>query len=178
MAKDGLPPQKNNKEVTSAEKNIAATNHFSIEGSVIKDRPQRLGLIYPPEPLYFVTFCARDRCPLSSLARAQTALKNYARGGLTEFNIAVGCYVLMPDNIHLFVRGDANFSLLRCVAGLKRAIAIALDIRGKFWQPSFSIMFCATMKVTHRNGITDETIRCARGWSFGVKIGLIRVRLR
>ncbi len=104
---------------------------------MIKDRPQRLGLISPREPLYFVTFCTRDRCPLSSLARAQTALENYAHRGLTEFNIAVGRYVLMPDHVHLFVRGDTNFSLSRWVAGLKRAIAIALDIRGKFWQPTF-----------------------------------------
>ena len=104
---------------------------------MIKERPKRLGLIYSREPVYFVTFCTRDRRPLPSLAHAQTALETYARRGLNEFNIAIGRYVVMPDHIHLFVRGDANFSLSNWVAGLKRAIAIAPKIRGKFWQPTF-----------------------------------------
>jgi REP element-mobilizing transposase RayT len=99
---------------------------------MIKDRPKRLGLIYSAEPLYFVTFCTRDRRPLSSLAQAQTALENYARRGLTEFNVVVGRYVVMPDCVHIFVRGGPNFSLSNWAAGLKRAIAIALEIRGRF----------------------------------------------
>jgi putative transposase len=104
---------------------------------VIKDRPRRLDLIYSSEPLYFVTFCTRDRRHLPSLEQAQNALEEYARRGLREFNVAVGRYVIMPDHVHLFVRGDAEFVLSRWIAGLKRAISLALEIKGEFWQLTF-----------------------------------------
>jgi hypothetical protein len=40
---------------------------------MIKDRPHRLDLIYINQPLYFVTFAARDRRSIPSLAHAQFA---------------------------------------------------------------------------------------------------------
>ena len=56
----------------------------------------------------------------------------------SQHNIAVGRYVLMPDHLHLFVKGDANFMLSRWMGGLKRAIAVALGCRsGELWQPGF-----------------------------------------
>ena len=106
-------------------------------GDVIKDRPRRLDLLYISRPLYFVTFCTRDRRPMPSLEQAQVALERYAQRGLSEFNVSVGRYVLMPDHIHLFVGGGPDFLLSRWIAGLKRAISLALEIRGEFWQPGF-----------------------------------------
>jgi putative transposase len=104
---------------------------------MIKDRPRRLDRVYPSEPLYFVTFCTRNRRPFPSFEQTQSALEVYAKRGLREFNVAVGHYVIMPDHIHLFVRGDTNFVLSRWIAGLKRAISDALKISGVFWQPTF-----------------------------------------
>jgi len=43
----------------------------------------------------------------------------------------------MPDHIHLFVRGGLDFVLARWVAGLKRAISVALRERDQLWQPGF-----------------------------------------
>src|SRR5947208_3757604 len=104
---------------------------------MIKRRPQRLYLIYSSEPVYFVTFCTRDRQRIPDLAKAQTALEAYAHRGMDEFGAALGRYVIMPDHIHLFVCGDADFVLSKWVAGLKRAISKALGIRGEFWQQTF-----------------------------------------
>ena len=104
---------------------------------MIKDRPRRLDLIYISQPLYFVTFSTRNRKSIPSLERAQVAFEEYAQRASRDFNIGVGRYVIMPDHIHLFVRGDAEFSLSRWIAGLKRAISAALKIRGAFWQPTF-----------------------------------------
>ena len=104
---------------------------------MIKRRPQRLDLIYSSEPVYFVTFCTRDRRPIPDLEKAQAALETYAQRGLNDFGAALGRYVIMPDHIHLFVCGDADFVLSRWIAGLKRVISKALGIRGKFWQPTF-----------------------------------------
>jgi REP element-mobilizing transposase RayT len=93
---------------------------------MIKDRPPRLDLIYVNEPLYFVTFTTRDRRAIPSLDDAQLALQRYGRCGIDKFNVALGRYVIMPDHVHLFVRGGRNFILSAWIGGLKRAISVAV----------------------------------------------------
>lgn len=104
---------------------------------VIKRRPQRLEIIFASEPVYFVTFCTRDRRKIPDLSKAQRALETYAQRGIGDFGTALGRYVIMPDHIHLFVSGNCDFVLSAWVAGLKRAISKALEMHGEFWQPSF-----------------------------------------
>ena len=84
-----------------------------------------------------MTFCTRDRRAIPDLQKAQTALEAYAQRGINQFGAALGRYVIMPDHIHLFVSGDADFVLSTWLAGLKRAISNALGIHGEFWQPTF-----------------------------------------
>ena len=85
---------------------------------VIKNRPHRLNLVYTNQPLYFVTFATRDRKKLVSLERAQLALEAYGQGAANKFNVALGRYVIMPDHVHLFVRGDQNLILSSWIGGL------------------------------------------------------------
>ena len=58
---------------------------------------------------------------------------------MSEFNVALGRYVIMPDHLHFFVRGDQSFVLGTWVKGLKRAILEAFPGQSKasFWQPGF-----------------------------------------
>jgi REP element-mobilizing transposase RayT len=42
-----------------------------------------------------------------------------------DFNVAVGRYVIMPDHVHLFVRGDYNFRLDAWIGALKQVLAKA-----------------------------------------------------
>jgi putative transposase len=104
---------------------------------VIKGRPPRLDRVFPSDPLYFVTFSTRDRKPFRSLTRVHETVKHYTQRAASDFNIAVGRYVIMPDHIHLFVRGDDDFVLFKWVGGLKRAISVALTPGGPLWQPGF-----------------------------------------
>jgi len=108
---------------------------------MIKGRPPRLPEIFQSlgEPLFFVTMCTLQRGKFSSLATAQEAFTQYAARGLSEFNVAVGRYVIMPDHLHLFVRGDDNFILAEWVKGLKRAISAAFpqEPGRSLWQPGF-----------------------------------------
>ena len=86
---------------------------------------------------FYITCCTRDRRPIRELAAAHGALTGYGECA-RELNISLGCYVLMPDHLHLFVKGDANFMLQRWVGGLKRAMAVELGCRsGELWQPGF-----------------------------------------
>lgn len=75
---------------------------------MIKRRPQRLEIIFSSNPVYFVTFCTRNRRAIPDLGKAQDALEIYAQRGIEDFGAALGRYVIMPDHIHLFVCGDVE----------------------------------------------------------------------
>ena len=81
-----------------------------------KHRPLRLSEVfqrYDP-PVYFVTFCTYRRRSLLASDRTHVAFVEFGRRA-SNFNIAVGRYVLMPDHVHLFVSGDEGFVLGRWV---------------------------------------------------------------
>jgi putative transposase len=103
---------------------------------MIKDRPHRLDLIYIDQPLYFVTFATRDRRSIPSMDCAQFTFQQYAHRAIENFNVALGSYVIMPDHVHLFVRGDRSFTLSSWIGGLKRAMCVALKLP-RLWQPGF-----------------------------------------
>ena len=103
---------------------------------MIKDRSHRLAQIYINQPLYFVTFATRERKSISSLDRAQAALEQYGQRAITMCNVALGRYVIMPDHVHLFVRGGTDFKLSLWISGLKRALSVAVE-SPKLWQPGF-----------------------------------------
>jgi len=100
---------------------------------IIKGRPPRLGQIfrtYVP-PLFFVTICTIHRQKIRDLGTAHRAFESYIRRGRDEFGVGVGRYLIMPDHMHLFVRGGDDFELAQWVNGLKRAISVALGATKK-----------------------------------------------
>jgi REP-associated tyrosine transposase len=93
---------------------------------VIKDKPRRFHRVFPHAALYFVTFCTRNRKKIDDLGRVNNAFAAYCTPANEKYHIAVGRYVIMPDYVHLFVRGNPDFALGRWVGGLKRALAAAV----------------------------------------------------
>src|SRR3712207_6039914 len=87
--------------------------------------PPRLDRVFARTPLYFVTFCPYRRRPLLATPAVHDAFIGFAERAYNEHNIAIGRYVIMPDHVHLFVCGDAEFRLGRWVAMLKQALAKA-----------------------------------------------------
>ena len=152
----------------------------STNKSVIKGRPPRLPQIFQSysAPLFFVTICTLHRRNIPSLEAAHNALFLSGTRATKEFNVALGRYVIMPGHVHLFVRGDQSFVLATWVKGLKRAILKGCSTKSQafFGSRVSSIIFCAMMKVTRRNGSTSGRILYAPGWSNLQKIGLIKVR--
>ena len=114
---------------------------------MIKDRPHRLDRIFSRTPLYFITFCARNRQKIDDLHRLAAVFRDYCTRAAGKHNVAVGRYVIMPDHVHFFVRGNPDFVLSSWVGGLKRAMSVAglnqshatcLPIQRKsLWQPGF-----------------------------------------
>ena len=146
---------------------------------MIKDRPRRLDLIYIDQPLFFVTFCTRDRKRIPSLDCARTALERYARRASRDFNIALGRYVIMPDHIHLFVRGGTDFVLSTWIAGLKRALSVALEA-AQLWQPGFfdhilrsDESYSEKWNYVHENPVRAGLVESANEWPYQGEIILI-----
>jgi REP element-mobilizing transposase RayT len=87
------------------------------------NRPPRLHLVfqkYDP-PLYFVTFNTYKRRKLLANARVHSSLIEFAKVG-EQRGTALGRYVIMPDHVHLFVRGGIDFVLVQWNANAKAQI--------------------------------------------------------
>ena len=86
------------------------TTDFAVKRTFGR-RPRRLGRIFATGPLYFVTFCTHARQRFLANDEVHTAFVLFAKRAEVTYNVAVGRYVIMPDHVHLFVRGDYNFRL-------------------------------------------------------------------
>ncbi len=108
---------------------------------MIKDRPPRLDEIFQTYdlPLLFVTICTIHRQKIADLESAHRTFQQYIARAHNEFGVAVGRYVIMPDHMHFFVRGNVDFELAKWINGLKRSISIAVGATKKrpLWQPGF-----------------------------------------
>ena len=102
-------------------------------------RPPRLGRLFDTSPLYFVTFCTHLRKPFLARDDVHAAFVAYSRRA-PDLNVAVGRYVIMPDHIHLFVRGSQVFELGPWVGLLKQALAKAAKLsraKAQLWEEGF-----------------------------------------
>ena len=103
-------------------------------------RPLRLQRILATGPLYFVTFCTHERQRFLANDEVHTAFVLFAKRAKDNLNVAVGRYVIMPDHVHLFVRGDYNFRLGPWIGALKQALAKAGMLsraKGQIWEEGF-----------------------------------------
>ena len=104
--------------------------------------PPRLGRVFAHSPLYFVTFCTYRRRPVLATDEVHVAFLKFCEHGrdADADNLAVGRYVIMPDHMHLFVRGGQEFVLGRWVGLLKQCVAkavVSADRAGTLWQRGF-----------------------------------------
>ena len=101
-----------------------------------KRRPPRLSRVFNDRPLYFITFCTHQRKPFLACDEVHAAFAVFAKRAETSFNVAVGRYVIMPDHIHLFVRGADDFRLGHWIALLKQVLGKASEnapMAGRFF---------------------------------------------
>lgn len=64
------------------------------------------------------------------------ALVQFARTGQAR-GIGVGRYVIMPDHVQLFVRGNQDFVLRQWIRMLKRTLSKAIAAEPPHWQQGF-----------------------------------------
>lgn len=123
-----------------------------------RKRPPRLLSIfqYYNPPLYFVTFCTKERNQILANDKTHQAFINFARRGFEEKGIAVGRYVIMPEHIHVFVRGPIGFALSSWVRMLKRVLSESLVVGAH--------VSCAHSGIWQR-GFFDHVIRSSESYT-------------
>jgi len=101
-------------------------------------KPPRLTRIfqkYDP-PLYFVTLCTDNRRNILANEKVHGALLEYARAGVAR-GVALGRYVVMPDHIHLFVRGLKRVVAAAVSGGRNQRHAAETAASTTLWQRGF-----------------------------------------
>ena len=101
--------------------------------------PPRLRWVFPHNPVYFITFCTYERKKLLACDAVHAVLIAFAERASSQHNAAVGRYVIMPDHVHLFVRGPDDFEIGRWIGMLKQTLSKQITSAGKLplWQRGF-----------------------------------------
>ena len=90
--------------------------------------------------------------------------------------MAVGRYVIMPDHVHLFVRGDHNFTLGPWIGALKQALAKAATLsraKGQIWEEGFfdhvlrsNESYSQKWNYVRENPVRAELVKSAADWPY------------
>ncbi len=102
--------------------------------------PRRLDIVFPRDPLYFVTCCTYRRRPHLANDQVHTSFVKFGQRAQIDFGIAVGRYVILPDHLHLFVALPNDVKLGDWVGILKRVLARSVEATGSgkpVWQRGF-----------------------------------------
>ncbi len=136
------------------------------------DTPPRLERIfqsYDP-PLYFVTFNTHQRREILANEGVHRAFIQFAHKG-ERHGACIGRYVMMPDHIHLFIRGSDDFILSQWVRMLKRALSKAISSPPPHWQKGFfdhlirhGESYSAKWDYVHQNPVRAGLVTAANAW--------------
>jgi putative transposase len=88
--------------------------------------PRPLHLLFPADPVFFLTACTYRRRALLPTDAVHHAFVLFSKRAYADHGIAVGRYVIMPDHIHLFVCGPPDFELGRWIGMLKQCLEKAV----------------------------------------------------
>jgi REP element-mobilizing transposase RayT len=102
------------------------------------NRPPRLDIYHQQyaQPLFFITFNTHRRAKLLATTALHERFVAFAREAERR-DIAVGRYVIMPDHLHLFVRGGQELVLEKWVGMLRRCLSQAIVAPRPHWQEGF-----------------------------------------
>ena len=103
-----------------------------------KARLRRLDRVFVSSPIYFITACTVGRRAILDCNLAHDAFQTFCVNS-PNYGVWVGCYVIMPDHLHLFVSVH-EISLSNWVKSLKNTLSKSLRSLGHeapHWQKGF-----------------------------------------
>jgi len=144
------------------------------------NRPPRLDLVFPTngDPLFFVTFNTHKRMHLLASEALHARFILFAREA-EKREIAVGRYVIMPDHVHLFVRGR-NLDLSRWIRSLKRTLSDIIPAKPIHWQEGFfdhlirqDESYAQKWEYVRFNPVRAKLVKQAEDWPYQGEIVMI-----
>jgi REP element-mobilizing transposase RayT len=112
----------------------------------------------------------------------QNALTRFAEEAQMR-GIGVGRYVIMPDHIHLFVRGNLDFSLAQWVRVLKRSLSREILTASPHWQQGFfdhlirhSESYSQKWEYVRQNPVRAGLVASADAWPWQGEIVRLEAR--
>jgi REP element-mobilizing transposase RayT len=122
---------------------------------VVANRPPRLDVFQRYDlPWFFVTLNTHKRRHLLPNERVHDSFIRYCEKGLS-LGAGVGRYVLMPDQIHLFVRLSPDLSLAQWIRNLKPSISASILEKAPHWR-DFLIIYCGAKIPIRKSGNTSD----------------------
>jgi putative transposase len=119
-----------------------------------------------------VTFNTFRRQVLLANDPVHAAFCAFAEAGI-ERGVGVGRYVLMPDHVHLFLRGMVDFRLMQWVRMLKRAMSKVIAVPPPHWQEGFfdhvmrsSESYSAKWAYVEQNPVRAGLVAAQEAWPF------------
>jgi len=146
---------------------LAEVNTLGYKRDVYKHL-RRLERVWIGFSIYYVTTCTRNRKSVRTNDEAARILVEEWRAAHMRHSWAVGRYVIMPDHVHFFCRGETGAKALSDFVGnwkswTSRAINALCRPRSApaattLCNASFSITFCVRMNAMRKNGTMFRTI--------------------
>jgi len=138
--------------------------------------PRRLDIVFSRSPLYFVTCCTYRRRAHLANERVHEAFVKFSKRAESDFGVAVGRYVILPDHLHLFVALPDGVKLGEWVGTLKRVLARALGATGSsdpVWQRGFfdhllrsNENYAEKWSYVRENPVRAGLVKSADDWHF------------
>ena len=149
-------------------------------------RLRRLGRIFPRSPVYLVTACTANRRHVLADAVVHDAFMSFASAG-RDHGAWVGCYMLMPDHLHLFVAlDDERVSLANWMKSLKNSVSKVLRAQGMpppHWQKGFfdhvlrsGESYSEKWNYVRENPLRAGLVSTAEDWPYQGEIHALEVR--
>lgn len=146
-------------------------------------RPPRLAQVFHSAPLYFVTFCTHDRKPLLAHEIVLAAFLEACRRVEVAGN-AAGCFMIMPDHIHVFLRMGPGGKLGLAVKCLRERITKTLRAHRpalQVWQPGFfdhlmrsQESYSAKWEYVRQNPVRAGLVSTPEAWPYQGEVTVIR----
>jgi putative transposase len=138
--------------------------------------PRRLDIVFPSNPLYFITCCTYRRRPHLANDRVHEAFVKFSKRARNDFAVAVGRYVILPDHLHLFVALPHDVKLGEWVGTLKRVLARSVERSGSsdpLWQRGFfdhvlrsNESYAQKWTYVRENPVRAGLVKSADDWPF------------
>lgn len=138
--------------------------------------PPRLDVIFPRNPLYFVTCCTYRRRAHLATDRVHESFIKFSIRAQNDFGVAVGRYVILPDHLHLFAVLPDDIRLGNWIGTLKRVLAQSIDTAGSndpVWQRGFfdhvlrsSESYAEKWNYVRENSVRAGLVKNANDWPF------------